>query len=169
MASDPQSPPASNRQLIEGFYDAFARLDADAMAACYSPQARFSDPVFTDLRGERIGQMWKMLTFRSTDLEVDTSEVEADGDSGSARWIATYTFTQTGRKVRNDVRASFRIADGLIVEHVDDFDFRAWARQALGGAAGVPPLTPLFRTLVRRRAAASLDEFAAGEGSRGGR
>ncbi len=166
MASDPPSPPASNQQLIEGFYDAFSRLEADAMAACYAPDARFSDPVFTELRGERIGQMWKMLASRSTDLEVNASEIEADGDSGSAHWIATYTFSQTGRKVRNDVRASFRFSNGLVVEHVDDFDFRAWARQALGSAAGVPPLTQIFRTLVRRRAAASLDEFA--EGSRGG-
>jgi ketosteroid isomerase-like protein len=157
MAAEPPTPPASNRRLIEGFYDAFARLEADAMAACYAPDARFSDPVFTDLHGERIGRMWKMLTSRSTDLEVDASEIEADGDSGSARWVAHYTFTQTGRKVRNDVRASFRFRDGLILEHVDDFDFRAWARQALGPAAGFPPLTPVFRTLVRRRAAGQLE------------
>jgi uncharacterized protein len=163
MASDPPSPPASNRELIEGFYDAFARLDAEAMAACYSPGVHFSDPVFTDLRGERAGQMWKMLTSRSSDLDVKASEIEADGETGSAHWIANYTFGQTGRKVHNDVRASFRFADGLIVEHIDDFDFRAWAKQALGSAAGFAPLTPVFRTLVRRRAAGQLDAFAAGD------
>jgi ketosteroid isomerase-like protein len=156
MAEDVPSPPASNRQLIEGFYDAFGRLEADAMAACYAPDARFSDAVFTDLHGEEIGRMWKMLTSRSTDLEVTASEIEADGDAGSARWIADYTFTQTGRKVHNDVRATFRFSGGLIVEHTDDFDFRTWAKQALGPAAGVPPLTPVFRTLVRRRAAEQL-------------
>ena len=41
-----------NDELIERFYGAFARGDGDAMAACYAPYARFSDPVFTDLRGE---------------------------------------------------------------------------------------------------------------------
>lgn len=168
MASEPASPPAPNRQLIERFYGAFARLDAAAMAASYAPNAHFSDPVFPDLRSERIGQMWTMLTSRSTDLEVRASEIEANDETGSAHWIADYTFTQTGRKVRNDVRASFRFADGLIVEHVDDFDFRTWARQALGGAAGIAPLTPVFRVLVRRRAAGNLDEFAAGKGSGGG-
>ena len=106
--------------------------------------------------------MWKMLTSRSTDLDVKASEIEADGDIGSARWIANYTFGQTGRKVRNDVRASFRFADGLIVDHVDDFDFRAWAGQALSPVAGFAPLTPVFRTLVRRRAAGQLDAFASG-------
>ncbi len=165
MPSEPAGPPTSNRQLIEGFYDAFARLDADAMAACYSPQAHFSDAVFTDLQGDEIGRMWKMLTSRSTDLDVKASEVEADGETGSAHWIAHYTFGQTGRKVRNDVRASFRFADGLIVEHIDDFDFRAWAKQALGPAAGIAPLTPVFRTLVRRRAADQLESYSAAEGS----
>ena len=33
-----------NEELIERFYSAFARGDGDAMAACYAPGARFSDP-----------------------------------------------------------------------------------------------------------------------------
>jgi ketosteroid isomerase-like protein len=39
-------------ELIERFYAAFGRKDGDAMAACYAPDARFSDPVFGELRGE---------------------------------------------------------------------------------------------------------------------
>ena len=35
-----------NKQLIERFYAAFGRRDGDAMAACYAPDASFSDPVF---------------------------------------------------------------------------------------------------------------------------
>ena len=38
-----------NDELIQRFYSAFARGDGDTMAACYTPDARFSDPVFTDL------------------------------------------------------------------------------------------------------------------------
>ena len=48
--------------LIRRFYDAFAALDGAAMAACYHPQASFSDPVFPDLRGAEPGAMWRMLT-----------------------------------------------------------------------------------------------------------
>jgi len=33
-------------ELIQRFYAAFDRRDGDAMAACYAPGARFSDPVF---------------------------------------------------------------------------------------------------------------------------
>ena len=102
------------------------------MAACYAPDARFSDPVFVDLEGQEPGAMWRMLTGRADDLKIELVEHQADGDRGSARWIAHYTFTQTGRPVTNDVRAAFRFARGLIAEHRDEFDFHRWSRQALG-------------------------------------
>ena len=153
-----------NESLIERFYAAFAERDGATMAACYAPQARFSDPVFTDLHGPEAGAMWRMLTGQARDLRVELLEHEAKGDTGSARWIAHYTFSQTGRPVVNDVRASFRFGDGLIVEHEDDFDFHRWSRQALGPAGLVLGWTPLLRSTVRRRARASLDEFIAREG-----
>ncbi len=133
------------------------------MAACYVPDARFSDPVFPDLEGQEPGAMWRMLTGRADDLKIDLLEHEADDDRGSARWVANYTFTQTARPVTNDVRAAFRFARGLIAEHRDDFDFHHWSRQALGTPGLLLGWTPILRASVRRRARAGLDEFIAGE------
>jgi hypothetical protein len=133
------------------------------MAACYAPDARFSDPVFVDLEGQEPGAMWRMLTDRADDLKIELVEHDADGDRGSARWIAHYTFTQTGRPVTNDVHAAFRFAQGLIAEHRDDFDFHHWSRQALGTPGLLLGWTPILRASVRRRARAGLDEFMAGE------
>ncbi|HEX6583203.1 MAG TPA: nuclear transport factor 2 family protein [Thermoleophilaceae bacterium] len=147
-----------NDELIERFYGAFARGDGDAMAACYAPGARFSDPVFTDLRGEEPGAMWRMLTGRAQDLEVRLARHEADAERGSAHWLADYTFS-TGRRVHNDIRAEFRFEDGLIAEHRDSFSFYAWARQALGPAGMALGWTPLVRGKVQREARARLDEF----------
>jgi ketosteroid isomerase-like protein len=148
-----------NESLIERFYGAFAELDGAGMEACYAPGVSFSDPVFPDLRGQRAGAMWRMLTSQASDLRIELLERQGDGERGSARWRAHYTFSQTGRSVVNDVRASFRFADGLIVEHRDEFDFYRWARQALGPAGLLAGWTPLVRSAVRRRAGASLDEF----------
>ena len=156
---------AANEALIERFYGAFAQRDGAAMAACYAPDVHFSDPVFTDLHGREAGAMWRMLTERGTDLRVELLEHSADGDRGTAHWRAHYTFTQTGRPVVNDVRASLRFADGLIGEHIDDFDFHRWARQALGPSGLLLGWTPLLRSAVRRKARAGLDEFLAREGS----
>ena len=149
--------------LIERFYVAFDEHDGAAMAACYAPDATFSDPVFPRLRGAEPGAMWRMLTGQSKDLRIELLEHEADADRGSAHWRAHYTFTQTGRSVVNDVHASFRFADGLIAEHEDRFDFHRWARQALGTAGLLLGWTPLLRSSVRRRARAGLDEFMAKE------
>jgi ketosteroid isomerase-like protein len=142
-------------ELITRFYDAFARRDADTMAACYAPDAHFWDPAFGDLYGDEPGQMWRMLAERANDLQIELAEHSGDGDSGSAHWIARYTFTQTGRPVVNDVRASFKFRDGLIVDHRDEFDFKRWARQAIGPLSILPPV----RSAVRRRARAGLDAF----------
>ena len=156
--------PGTNSELIRRFYTAFAARDGSAMAELYAPDARFSDPVFPDLRGSEPGAMWRMLTGRAEDLEVELVEHEANGDVGAARWTARYTFTQTGRPVENHVRASFRFAGGLIAEHRDEFDFHRWARQALGAPGLLLGWTPPLRASVRRRARAGLDEFMAGGG-----
>jgi ketosteroid isomerase-like protein len=154
--------PESNAELIQRFYAAFAARDGGAMAALYAPDARFSGPVFPDLRGSEPGVMWRMLTGRADDLKVELVEHEANGDRGSARWVAHYTFTQTGRPVENQVQASFRFAGGLIAEHRDEFDFHRWSRQALGAPGLLLGWTPLLRAAVRRRARAGLDEFIGG-------
>jgi ketosteroid isomerase-like protein len=158
--------PDSNLELIERFYAAFDRRDGEAMAACYAPDAQFRDPVFGQLDAAATGAMWRMLTSRATDLRVELVEHEADGDRGSARWTAHYTFTQTGRPVVNHVRAQFRFADGLIVEHIDRFSFYRWARQALGTKGTLLGWTPQLQLRVLRDARARLGRaMQEGDGS----
>ena len=158
--------PTPNEELLERFYGAFSKRDGAGMEACYTPDVRFSDPVFTDLHGSEAGAMWRMLTGRATDLEVELLEHEAGDERGSAHWRATYTYSQTGRPVVNDVRGTFRFADGRIAEHEDTFGFHRWARQALGPPGLLLGWTPMLRSTVRRRAREALDEFMAGEGNR---
>jgi len=155
---------ADNAELLERFYAAFNAHDGDTMAACYAPDAHFSDPVFPDLRGSEPGAMWRMLTSsEDSDLRVELLKREADETTGSARWVAYYTFPDTGRKVENCIQASFRFADGLIAEHRDDFSFYRWARQALGPPGLLLGWTPLLRAAVRRRTRKMLAEFTAEE------
>ncbi|MBA2763391.1 MAG: nuclear transport factor 2 family protein [Thermoleophilaceae bacterium] len=150
-----------NDQLIERFYTAFNAGDGDTMAACYAPEVRFSDPVFPDLRGSRAGAMWKMLTSVPGDLRIELREHQAEEATGSAHWVAYYTFTETGRPVVNDIQASFRFRDGLIVEHRDEFNFHAWARQALGPVGLLLGWTPIVRSAVRKKAGGKLEEYTA--------
>ncbi|HET7445799.1 MAG TPA: nuclear transport factor 2 family protein [Solirubrobacterales bacterium] len=147
----------ANRETIERLYAAFADCNGAAMTACYAPGAHFRDPAFGDLEGDDVGAMWRMLTGRAKDLEIELREHDAGEDSGSAHWIARYTFS-TGRPVVNDVQARFEFTpEGLISDHVDEFDFRKWCKQALGGAGGLIAVIPPLRKKVRAKA---LDQLA---------
>lgn len=147
-----------NAETIDRFYRAFAARDGEAMAACYAPDARFTDPVFPDLRGEEPGAMWRMLCGRATDLRIEHRDVSADEERGSAHWEAWYTFA-TGRKVHNVIEARFEFEDGKIVRHVDDFDFGRWSRQAIGIPAVLLGWTGLLQRKVRRTADGQLRAF----------
>jgi ketosteroid isomerase-like protein len=153
---------AANRELIARLYDGLNRHDGEAMAACYSPDAAFTDPVFTDLGPGEVRDMWRMLCSRTEDLKVDASEIEATETEGSAHWIATYTFS-TGRFVRNDISARFRFENGLIAQHDDTFSLSKWAGQALGPAGKLFGWSPPMQGAIRRQAASGLRDFQAGE------
>jgi ketosteroid isomerase-like protein len=148
----------SNRETIERFYAAFGDCNGSAMTACYAPGAHFRDPAFGDLEGDDIGAMWRMLTGRAKDLKIELHEHEAGKETGSAHWIARYTFS-TGRPVVNDIQAKFRFADGLIADHVDDFDFRKWAKQALGPSGNLVALLSPLRAKARAKALGQLEAY----------
>lgn len=150
-----------NATLIRSFYEAFQRRDAESMATCYAPDVRFSDPVFTDLQGARAGDMWRMLASRAKDLEIQFDGVEADDTSGKAHWVATYTFAATGRKVVNDIHATFTFRDGRVATHTDQFDLWKWTRQALGVTGILLGWTPFLRNKVRKQAGDGLSAYIA--------
>lgn len=142
--------PHDNVALITRFYDAFGRGDADGMARCYTPDATFSDTFFRGLEGPEVPGMWAMLLRRASEITVVADDIEADETTGSAHWVATYPFTQTGRTVVNDIRARFVFRDGLIAEHVDRFDARRWGVQAFGPAGNLLILPPARMALSRK-------------------
>lgn len=151
---------AAHRELIADLYRALDRRDGGTMAACYAPDAEFRDPVF-ELRGARVGLMWRMLCARAGDLRCEARDIEADARSGSARWRAVYTFSSTGRRVVNEVSSRFEFADGAIVRQVDRFDFWRWSRQALGPVGWLLGWSGWLRDKVRRQANENLERYAA--------
>lgn len=150
-----------NADLITRFYTAFQNRDAEAMAACYTEDVRFCDPVFTDLRGAQAVDMWRMLCSRAKDFSLTFDAVRADDHAGSASWVATYRFNATGRQVVNHIQARFVFRDGLIVEHRDHFDLWRWTRQALGAKGVLLGWLPPVQNAIRRQAAQGLAQFRA--------
>jgi hypothetical protein len=104
--------------------------------------------------------MWRMLCTRGKDLVLAVSDIRADASTGSARWVATYTFSATGRKVTNRIDAAFDFKDALIVRHVDRFSLWRWAAMALGPKGALLGWSPPVRAAIRAQAAKSLAAFA---------
>lgn len=153
--------PHPNEDLIRRLYAALAARDGAAMGACYADDARFSDPVFQNLDAAGVRGMWAMLCSRATDLEVVVSNIDADDQRGRAHWVATYTFSKTGNKVRNEIDAEYEFRDGKIVKHTDQFDLWRWAGMALGLKGKLLGWLPAVQNAIRGEAMRGLKAFTA--------
>ena len=149
----------SNIEIIQTFYTAFQKKDYKTMQDCYAPNAVFSDEVFQNLNASQVKAMWEMLIKAGKDLELEFKNVQATGTTGSAEWIATYTFSATNRKVTNRIKANFTFNNGKIVQHTDRFNFYAWAKQALGMPGLLLGWTGSLKQKVQQKAMQNLDAF----------
>jgi hypothetical protein len=103
--------------------------------------------------------MWEMLCKQSKDLSLQFSEVQADEEYGTCKWTATYTFSRSGRKVINRIKAYFKFHEGKIVEHTDDFDLWTWSRQALGLPGWLFGWSEFFQKKIRASAQNKLLDY----------
>ena len=137
-----------NAALLQNFYKAFNEKNASVMRDAYAPTARFADPVFPNLQGKDIGDMWTMLCENAQEFRLEASNIEADDTTGKAHWEAHYLF-QGKRRVHNIIDATFRFENGKIVQHDDQFDFWRWSRQALGAIGLLLGWAPFLQKQVQ--------------------
>jgi ketosteroid isomerase-like protein len=148
----------TNKQLIEKFYSSFAAGDAEGMVSCYTDDIVFKDPAFRELKGDDAKNMWRML-LKTPGIKITTHNITADDITGSADWIAEYTFSLTGKAVINKVHADFIFSNGKIVKHTDYFSFWRWATQAFGIKGLLLGWMPFMKNKVREQALIRLRKF----------
>jgi len=147
-------------ELVNKFYTAFQHKDYNTMNSCYSEDIVFFDPVFELLKGDEVRSMWQMLCTNAKDFSLTFNNIAAlDNEYCTCDWIATYTFSKTGRKVVNRVRANMRILDGKIVEHSDAFSIHKWSTQALGLAGQLFGWNSFFQRKIKNKARKDLLSF----------
>jgi len=151
----------TNETVINHFYTSFKNKDIKGMQDCYASNAVFNDPVFINLSAIQVRSMWEMLIKSGKDMRIDFTDVHADKQIGTASWQAFYTFSVTGNKVVNKVKASFIIDNGKIISHTDDFSFYQWAKQALGLPGLLLGWSPFLRNKIRKKAAENLRLYMA--------
>jgi hypothetical protein len=155
----------AEQQLITTFYSNFQQGNWKAMLECYNEEVFFYDPVFESLEGSKVRAMWEMLLTNARDLKVSFGNVAGESGYASCDWTATYTFSPTGKKVINKVRAHFFISDGKIAEHQDDFSLWKWSSQALGIRGLLFGWSSALHQRLRKKARGNLDKFIAAKKS----
>jgi ketosteroid isomerase-like protein len=149
----------ANKHLIQKFYTAFQEKDVATMQACYADDAVFSDPVFQNLNATQVRAMWEMLIKKGKDMRIKFNNISATEHIGKAEWNAHYTFSTTGNRVVNRIKATFILKDGKIIQHNDHFNFHTWARQALGITGLLLGWTPILKSKIRRQAMKNLSDY----------
>lgn len=150
----------TNQELIHHFYTSFAKGDYQGMIDCYHKNIEFEDPAFGKLKGNNAKAMWQMLiTKNKGGIDISHSNVSATEKIGTANWLAKYTFSQTGRKVINNVSAQFEFADGKIIKHTDTFNMWTWSKQALGLKGLLLGGTPFMKTKIQQTTNKLLNDF----------
>ncbi len=150
----------ANKHVIEKFYTAFQKLDHQTMNSCYSDDIVFSDPAFGLLRGDEAKSMWEMLCKNAKDFSLTFSNIQLlDEEYATCNWVATYTFSKTGRKVINNIKAFMKLKDGKIIEHSDAFKLSKWAAQALGLKGVLLGWTGFMKRRIQKNARKNLIGF----------
>jgi ketosteroid isomerase-like protein len=150
----------NHAELINKFYSAFQKLDYKTMCSCYSDDIIFFDPAFGLLKGEEAKAMWEMLCKKATNFSLTYGNIiNLDEEYSTCDWVATYTFSKTGRTVVNKIRANMKFADGKIVEHSDAFSLHKWSAQALGFMGWLLGWNRLFQQKIQNGAKRNLLNF----------
>lgn len=150
----------NNAEIITTFYTAFSQRDHVTMNSCYSGDIVFSDPAFGLLRGDEVRYMWEMLCTNARDFSLTFSNIQLlDEEYATCEWVATYTFSKTGRKVVNHIKAFMKLQDGKIIEHSDAFKLSKWAAQALGWKGAVFGWMGWMKNKIQKNARKNLVAF----------
>ena len=149
-----------NADIVSKFYTSFQKLDYQTMNSCYSDNIVFNDPAFGILRGDEAKSMWEMICTNAKDLSLTFSNIQLlDEEYATCNWVARYTFSKTGRKVVNNIKAFMRLQDGKIIEHSDAFKLSSWASQALGFKGALLGWTGFMKKKIQQMARKNLIAF----------
>lgn len=158
----------ANKELVIRFYSAFQKLDYKGMAACYSSDVQFYDPVFGLLEGDHVGYMWEMLCKNAVSFSLTYGNINAlDEEYCTCDWVARYDYSATGRKVVNCIMANMRCSGGRIAEHSDAFSLHQWSRQAFGFTGYLLGWSSFFQNRVKNQARKNLLKFIQSKKSAG--
>ena len=85
--------------------------------------------------------------------------VALDHEYYTGEWVAIYTFSKTGKRVVNKIKAHMRFEDGKIIEHSDGFSLHKWSMMALGFSGWLFGWNSFFQNRIKKQARRNLEKF----------
>ena len=93
------------------------------------------------------------------DISVKYEIINESKDWIHTEWTISYLLEVTGRRVILNEKGFFRIEDGKIVEHRDEYDFWSWSSQGLGFVGKCFGWLNWFKLRVKVQAKRTIDVF----------
>ena len=146
----------AHESLIKRFFASLRLRDAEAIAACYAPDAEYSSLVLGRVVGARVPAFWRMVCARGNLEELVVEKVDADDYRGLARWAATYACGP--QRVHHVTESTFRFEDGKIVRQHDRLEACPNSRTIGSQQLASDESSPLV-TALRARGLIALDAF----------
>ena len=101
-----------------------------------------------------------MLCRNAKNFSLTFSDIELlDEEYATCKWVANYTFSKTGNRVTNNIKAFMRLREGKIIEHSDAFRLSTWIGQALGLKGVLFGWTGFMKRAVQNNARRNLLRF----------
>ncbi|QEH61853.1 nuclear transport factor 2 family protein [Spiroplasma chinense] len=145
-------------EIMNKFYDAFSKADWKTMNSLYATDVVFEDNAFGELDHKKVTSMWQMLLENKESMDFSFQIIKVDGVD-CVNWVTKYEFGPKRNKVTNSVIAKMEIENDKIIYHKDEFDFKVWAKQAIGFAGKLFGGKKWFQRKIQQAANQKLDQF----------
>lgn len=114
--------------IVRDFTDAFNRADVEALVACFTPDASYTDGFFGEHRGtDELRAMFARMFREGREYVWQLDELVEAGDRAATEWTFSYVVTDAvprsaGRKIRFRGMSLFELANGKIHAYREQFD-----------------------------------------------
>jgi steroid delta-isomerase-like uncharacterized protein len=114
--------------IVRAFEQAFNRRDVDALVACFTPGATYTDGFYGEHAGSaKLGEMFARMFREGRDYAWTMEQVVEASTRAAAEWSFSYVVTEAlprsaGRKVRFRGMSLFELEGGKIAAYREYFD-----------------------------------------------
>lgn len=152
----------TEKETIENFMNCFKKHDVSGMCRNYGSDIIYFDPLADLLKENEVRARWILFFEDASDCEITCEEIVEEGDGYyTCKWTASFTHSESNRKVNLHSKGNFKVENNRITEHSEAFSLHQYCTQVYGTVAYVIGWNSLYQRArkneFRRRILQHLD------------